>query len=104
MTEPQFDGAPSEAPPVEVPPTSDQLTEEPRRGRGRPRARETLERDEAVINVLRDEGPMTRERLSERLNQPSSLVYLALWRLSHQDPPKVVRVSDGGTRHAWQIA
>lgn len=97
MTEPQFD-----APPLEVPPAPEPA-EGARRGRGRPRARETLERDEAVISVLRDHGPLTRESLAERLDQPSSLVYLALWRLSHQDPPKVVRVSDGGARHAWQV-
>lgn len=75
-----------------------------RRGRGRPRTRETISRDEAVLRVLRENGPMTRERLAELLNEPTSLVYLALWRLSHQEPPAVIKIGDHGLRHAWQVA
>lgn len=102
MTEPQFDAPPENAsnPDEAAAPAVD---EGPRRGRGRPRTRETIDRDEAVLNALRD-GPKTREQLAADLGQPTSLVYLALWRLSHQKPAKVVKTSDGGARHAWQLA
>lgn len=87
MTEPTFE-APAEAP-------------APSR-RGRPRSQETLARDEAVMTALR-EGPKTRETLAAELNVPASLVYLALWRLSHTDPPRVERIADTGVQHAWRV-
>jgi hypothetical protein len=101
VTEPQFDAPPENVESEETPMT--ETTEAPRRGRGRPRAQETLARDQAVLNALA-QGPKTREMLAEELNQPPSLVYLALWRLWHQDPPKVTKVTDGAVRHAWQLA
>jgi hypothetical protein len=85
---------------IAVPETSGDGT---RRGRGRPRTRETIARDDAVLHALRENGPMSRERLAELLNEPTSLIYLALWRLSHQDPPAVQKIGDGGLRHAWQV-
>jgi len=93
MTEPIFE-APTEAP-VEAPASTNR--------RGRPRSQETLARDEAVVEALRAGGPKTREQLAEELNTPKSLVYLALWRLSHVDPPRVEKVADTGLQHAWRL-
>lgn len=101
MTEPEFtDDAQAEVvTEVEVPkPTS---TAE-RRGRGRPRARETLDRDQRVIDALAN-GPLTREALADALGDRSSLVYLALWRLARQTPPRVERFTDGVARNAWRL-
>jgi len=103
VTEPEFE-APAENIENQPDPAPESSGEPaPRRGRGRPRARETLERDQQVFDAL-DAGPMTREQLAEKLNAPASLIYLALWRLSHQDPPRVVKITDGAVRHAWQRA
>lgn len=114
MTEPQYDAPPENVENVENVPSESAASEMPaptqtpegtestRRGRGRPRTRETIDRDQAVIDALRN-GPRTREQLAEQINQPTSLVYLALWRLSHENPPRVVKTSEGGSRHAWQL-
>jgi hypothetical protein len=102
VTEPQFDAPPESVEIVEAT-APESNGNGGRRGRGRPRTRETIDRDQAVLNAL-SAGPKTREALAEELSQPPSLVYLALWRLSHQDPPKVVKTSEGVARHAWQLA
>jgi len=118
VSEPQYDAPPEYvegtegAPPIEgegietieAPTPSTPINGEAatRRGRGRPRTRETIDRDQAVVEALRN-GPKTREQLADELSQTPSLVYLALWRLSHQDPPQVVKTTDGGIRHAWQL-
>jgi hypothetical protein len=54
------------------------------------------------VNALREAGPQTREQLATTLNTPTSLVYLALWRLSHTDPPRVEKIGDTGVQHAWR--
>lgn len=95
MTEPQFE-EPTPQPEMAQPATA------PNR-RGRPRSQDTLARDEAVINALRDGGPRTREQLAADLGVQSSLVYLALWRLSHTDPPQVEKVAEAGAQHAWRL-
>ncbi len=87
MTEPTFEEPVGEA------------TEAARRGR--PRSRETLARDEAVVQALGDGVPKTREQLAEQLSEPSSLVYLALWRLARAG--KVEKTNDGAVRHAWRL-
>lgn len=71
-----------------------------RRGRGRPRSRETLARDEAVIAALQG-GVKSREQLAQELNEPSSLIYLALWRLKRQG--RVEKTTDVDARHAWHL-
>lgn len=104
MTEPQFDAPPENVENVENTENASEAptTDAPRRGRGRPRTRETMDRDEAVIKAL-ESGPKSREQLATELNQPASLVYLALWRLSHRNPPVVAKSTDGGVRHAWHL-
>lgn len=94
MTEPQFEEAQPQ--PVEE-------VEPARNRRGRPRAQSTLARDEAVLRALADGVPKTRTELAEQLNDKPSLVYLALWRLMREDPPRVERSDDPGTRNAWRL-
>lgn len=91
MTEPQFTEA------TEVDPGA---TVEPTR-RGRPRSQETITRDDAVVAALREGGAKTRAQLTDELGVESSLVYLALWRLSRAG--RVEKIVDGETRHAWRL-
>lgn len=69
--------------------------------RGRPRSQETVERDERVLTVLRENGPTTKEQLVEALGMTPEKVYLSLWRLRKES--KVERTSSSGTRHVWQV-
>jgi hypothetical protein len=66
----------------DVPDGADEST--PRR-RGRPRAPETIDRDERV--ALGSVKP--------------THVYLSLWRLAKEK--RVERASDGTSRHTWQV-
>jgi predicted Rossmann fold nucleotide-binding protein DprA/Smf involved in DNA uptake len=67
--------------------------------RGRPRSRETLQRDEVVLKALSD-GPKTKEQLVEELKLKDTHVYLSLWRLRRDG--QVERVSSEDARHLWQ--
>jgi DNA-binding IclR family transcriptional regulator len=49
--------------------------------KGRPRSLATIERDERILGALTDGGPMTRNQLSELLDIPPVLTWLALDRL-----------------------
>ena len=51
------------------------------RGRGRPRTQETIDRDNAIENLLKAEGPMSRRQISQRMGINWSVTYLALERL-----------------------
>ena len=59
--------------------------------RGRPRPNATIDRDERVRKHLEAEGPRSRAALATELDMPGNQVYLSLWRLSHSDPPKIVK-------------
>lgn len=67
--------------------------------RGRPRAQETINRDDAVLKALGD-GPLTKEQLVQKLGLKDTHVYLSLWRLRRDG--KVAKVSDPETRHLWR--
>lgn len=69
--------------------------------RGRPRAQETINRDDAVLRALGD-GPLTKEALVQKLGLKDTHVYLSLWRLRRDG--KVEKVSDPDTRHLWRVA
>jgi hypothetical protein len=69
--------------------------------RGRPRAQETINRDDVVLKALGD-GPQTKEQLVQKLGLKDTHVYLSLWRLRRDG--KVEKVSDSETRHLWRVA
>lgn len=50
--------------------------------RGRPRPQETLERDTAVLELLRQRGNLTRNEVAGALGITTTLAYLALSRLA----------------------
>lgn len=103
MTEPQFEEAQHVPVEPEAEITATQPVVDAPRRRGRPRAQTTLARDERVVQAL-SEGPKTRDQLAEELGESTNLVYLALWRLSHQDPPRIEKTSDVvGGRHSWRL-
>lgn len=49
--------------------------------RGRPRSQETIDRDAAILELLRTAGPLSRREISTRLDIVYSQTYLALERL-----------------------
>lgn len=77
----------------------DDGTDRPRRGR--PRSQETIQRDDVIATAL-NEGPLTKDKLVEKLGLKPEHVYLSLWRL--RKAGKVVKVSDDSSRHLWQLA
>lgn len=69
--------------------------------RGRPRSQETIDRDNAIINLLSAEGPLKRKTISERLGINWSRTYLALERLRNEGRVKTC----GGSSRAmvWTV-
>lgn len=49
--------------------------------RGRPRPQDTIKRDESVLKVLKEKGPLTRDEAATALGIKSSHAYLSLIRL-----------------------
>lgn len=70
--------------------------------RGRPRTQETKDRDEAIIALLKSEGPLPRRKISEQLGINWSQTYLALERLKNNGRVKTC----GGSSRAmvWTVA
>lgn len=83
MTEPQV----HETEQPEAAPESD----ESKSGRGRPRPDTTVQRDSAALTHFQSASSagLTREELAEKLGVSSSEAYLAIYRLSRQNPPRV---------------
>jgi Mn-dependent DtxR family transcriptional regulator len=71
------------------------------RRRGRPRPQETIQRDERLLQVLREVPDMTKYELAEALKVSPSVVYLALRRLQAEG---LVRHASIGKRHYWRPA
>jgi predicted Rossmann fold nucleotide-binding protein DprA/Smf involved in DNA uptake len=68
--------------------------------RGRPRAQETISRDEKVLVALTNE-PKTKNVLVEELGMKPSAVYLSLYRLRRDG--HVEKVNEHGVdRHLWR--
>lgn len=57
------------------------MNDQMKRPRGRPRPQEAIDRDRAVLRLLKDEGPLTRNQIAERLTAEKVKVYLSLNRL-----------------------
>lgn len=73
---------------------------EPKR-RGRPRSQETIDRDAAIIALLKEAGPLPRREIADRLGINWSRTYLALERLRNDGRVKPC----GGSSRAmvWTI-
>jgi hypothetical protein len=67
--------------------------------RGRPRPQATKDRDEAVRELLANNGAMTRSAIAEKLGWESTQAYASLWRLRHYE--QAVEKVDG--KSEWQL-
>jgi DNA-binding IclR family transcriptional regulator len=68
-----------------------------RRGPGRPRIPAVIERDDGVLQYLKDHGGSAQVReIAEAQGIPKNLTYLSLWRLRKQG--LVVYARDGANR------
>ena len=69
--------------------------------RGRPRSQETIDRDAAILELLRNDGPLSRRDIAQRLKIVWSQAYLALERLRNQGKVKTC----GGSSRAmvWTV-
>jgi hypothetical protein len=56
--------------------------------RGRPRSQETIDRDTAILDLLKSDGPLSRRAISDRLGVNWSRTYLALERLRNEGKVK----------------
>lgn len=84
----------------ETPVTDPETTDEAKRGRPRPEA--TLQRDEQVYNFISaSEMAPTRDAVATGLDIPAKLVYMSLYRLSHEG--KIERIHADGA-HRWRVA
>lgn len=70
------------------------MTTEEKRPRGRPRPEATIERDQKILQLLRDQGPRTRNAIAEHLGLKKVPTYLSLDRLRRDG---LVRICANGT-------
>lgn len=72
---------------------------EVRRPRGRPRPDETVRRDEVVLAVLREHGPLSRNDLADMLgmDEDRTKVYLSLRRLRDQNLVRICASCEEGS-------
>lgn len=75
------------------------MSDESKRGRGRPRPSFTLERDEEVCRFLHHNGPTGRSVLADHFRVNANLIYLSLGRL--RKAGRVQKVRDHKI-HLWQ--
>jgi len=77
-------------------------TTDERRSHGRPRPEETIQRDQAILDRLRQEGPQTTGQLAEALSVRESLVDVALGRLhSAREAHRRREIHDGSFQTFW---
>lgn len=83
----------AESAPVEEP-------EEPKRGRGRPRPQATIDRDNAVYNLLKiaDKDGATKEALAVALGEKEQQVYSSLRQLKREGRAEVLYIKGHGYR------
>lgn len=74
--------------------------EEPKRGRGRPRPQATIDRDNAVYNLLKvsDENGATKEAIATELGEKEQQVYSSLRQLTREGRAEVQYVKGHGYR------
>lgn len=74
-----------------------------KRGRGRPRPKDTIHRDEQLLLILQ-KGPLTREEIAEHLGVNLNIAYLALDRLKRQGKVAKTVGSRGDARaYTWEL-
>lgn len=79
--------------------TSDSEVEQSKRGRGRPRPQETIDRDNAVHNVLRSNpAGVSKAELARALGEKEQQVYSSLRQLTKEGRAKNRYVKDVGYR------
>jgi predicted transcriptional regulator len=71
-----------------------------RRGPGRPRVPEVVQRDEVVLKHVTSNGPIQVRDIAEALDIKKSSAYLSLWRLRREG--KVVYNREGASR-MWAV-
>lgn len=69
--------------------------------KGRPRSPETIARDEALVTILRQRGPKTRNELATLLGISHSLTSIAINRL--KDSGQVRRCVGDDGENVWTV-
>lgn len=69
-----------------------------KKGRGRPRPVDTVERDERVYEALSGEQPRGRQELADEFGTSLNIIYMSLTRLRKQGRVHIVR---SGKYHLW---
>lgn len=78
-------------------PAAAEATEEaPKRGRGRPRPQEVIDRDEVVFAALTE--PLAKSEIVEKTGLEPNEVYLSLWRLHKAER---IQLGDGERPRVW---
>lgn len=90
---------PEPQPTPEPSPTSEDTTRQ-RKGPGRPRVPEVVERDEAIFTQLRDGGPAQVRDLADATNYDRNKTYLSLWRLRKEGRVEYAR---HGAKRLWSV-
>ena len=64
-----------------------------------------VERDAAVLTLLTESGPLSRNDIADRLGYSKTLTYLSLDRLRSANPPKAKRcLSEKSRDDLWSAA
>lgn len=77
------------------------MPEQTTRPRGRPRPKETIERDRRILEHLRANGPMTRNALADALGEERSKTWLALDRLRRDNRVRLCTSAASGSDMLW---
>lgn len=67
--------------------------------KGRPRSEETIERDRKIMQILRAEGPLSRNDLADRMKLTRSLTSIAINRLKAKN--KIRRCVGEDGENVW---
>lgn len=88
--------------PVPTPDTAEAAESQPheKRGPGRPRIPEVIDRDNAVLTYLVNTGPAQVRVIAETTNYDKNKVYLSLWRLRKQGKVEYARA---GAKRMWSV-
>lgn len=76
------------------------MNDQVKRPRGRPRPPETVQRDERILSLLKEE-PRTRNQLAELTGVPPVKVYLSLDRLRKAGLVRICSGSEKGSVIMW---
>jgi DNA-binding transcriptional ArsR family regulator len=72
--------------------------------RGRPRPQDTVARDEAVAQLVREKGPLSRTQIAEQMGITPSIAYMSLFRLRRDGYVRRAAGAGGDAKsHTWEI-